>query len=268
MYKEVIISHLADALPAGLGGALGDRIGEFYFGRGQPDILSGAGLLGKLTVKNFHLVLGAASVLALFAGAARADVTVFNSAPTDGWQYGTGNGYAPANTADLNTVAGDQLSLRLHDRYVKAPASVGDVYSFALGAQQLSYDWGIDIHDGGSFDGVTALLTFTNAAGGSFSYSPLPGTDNSIGSGHQQNSYYMNNFPGLNFNPLVDGTYTVNLTVNGLAGGSKSLDVVAQLGNGFAGGVPEPTTWGLMLVGFGGLGAVLRRRRGQTALTA
>jgi hypothetical protein len=34
------------------------------------------------------------------------------------------------------------------------------------------------------------------------------------------------------------------------------------------GGVPEPATWGLMLVGFGGLGAVLRRRRGQAALTA
>lgn len=27
------------------------------------------------------------------------------------------------------------------------------------------------------------------------------------------------------------------------------------------GGVPEPATWGLMLMGFGGLGAVLRRRR-------
>jgi hypothetical protein len=27
------------------------------------------------------------------------------------------------------------------------------------------------------------------------------------------------------------------------------------------GGVPEPSTWAMMLVGFGGLGAVLRRRR-------
>jgi len=29
----------------------------------------------------------------------------------------------------------------------------------------------------------------------------------------------------------------------------------------FAGGVPEPATWGLMIMGFGGMGAVLRRRR-------
>jgi hypothetical protein len=27
------------------------------------------------------------------------------------------------------------------------------------------------------------------------------------------------------------------------------------------GGVPEPATWGLMLIGFGGMGAILRRRR-------
>jgi hypothetical protein len=33
-------------------------------------------------------------------------------------------------------------------------------------------------------------------------------------------------------------------------------------------GVPEPATWAMMLVGFGGLGAMLRRRRGRVALTA
>ena len=33
-------------------------------------------------------------------------------------------------------------------------------------------------------------------------------------------------------------------------------------------GVPEPATWGLMVMGFGGLGAILRRRRGSIALAA
>lgn len=32
--------------------------------------------------------------------------------------------------------------------------------------------------------------------------------------------------------------------------------------------VPEPATWAMMLIGFGGLGAVLRFRRGQAALAA
>ena len=32
--------------------------------------------------------------------------------------------------------------------------------------------------------------------------------------------------------------------------------------------VPEPTSWALMLVGFGGLGAVLRRQRRAVAATA
>ena len=216
------------------------------------------------------LLLGACALSLTFGvGAAQADTTVFNSVPADGWTYGSGNNYAPSNTAVLTTDAGDELSLRLHERFQPASASVSDVYSFGLGPLNLSYDWGIDIHGAGSFSGVTALLTFTNLAGGSFNYNPLSTpNDNSIASGHQQNSYYMNNFPGLNFNPLVDSTYNVNLTVNGLDGGTKSLDVVAKFGNGNSAAVPEPATWAMMLLGFGALGATLRRRRGQVALAA
>lgn len=34
------------------------------------------------------------------------------------------------------------------------------------------------------------------------------------------------------------------------------------------GAVPEPTTWALMILGFGGVGAIIRRRRTETALAA
>jgi hypothetical protein len=34
---------------------------------------------------------------------------------------------------------------------------------------------------------------------------------------------------------------------------------------GVGGGVPEPATWAMMIIGFGGIGAVLRRRRVATA---
>jgi hypothetical protein len=42
--------------------------------------------------------------------------------------------------------------------------------------------------------------------------------------------------------------------------GAFSLDL--------SGGVPEPSTWAMMLVGFGGLGAAMRSRRKQAAATA
>jgi hypothetical protein len=42
---------------------------------------------------------------------------------------------------------------------------------------------------------------------------------------------------------------------------------VFLLGNAAGGGVPEPATWAMMILGFGMIGAALRRRRvGNTAL--
>lgn len=43
--------------------------------------------------------------------------------------------------------------------------------------------------------------------------------------------------------------------------GLYSIITSDGIGNGGAGGVPEPSVWALMLVGFGTLGAALRRRR-------
>lgn len=37
---------------------------------------------------------------------------------------------------------------------------------------------------------------------------------------------------------------------------------------GIAAVVPEPATWAMMIVGFGGVGAIMRRRRGQLALAS
>jgi hypothetical protein len=50
-----------------------------------------------------------------------------------------------------------------------------------------------------------------------------------------------------------EGTYTQGLPFSG----SYSDQFT------FAGGVPEPTTWALMLIGFGGLGAAMRASRGK-----
>ena len=42
----------------------------------------------------------------------------------------------------------------------------------------------------------------------------------------------------------------------------------ATLDIGSVGGVPEPATWAMMIIGFGGAGAMLRRRRGVLTLAA
>jgi len=49
--------------------------------------------------------------------------------------------------------------------------------------------------------------------------------------------------------------------------GGNSLDSfsAANITGSFGGSVPEPATWGLMIMGFGGVGALLRNRRRQAA---
>jgi len=75
-------------------------------------------------------------------------------------------------------------------------------------------------------------------------------------------------------NANTDGTPWTRHTLSAVVGGSGSVRVelaglaTYQAGSGvdnvrlsLAGDVPEPTVWGLMIVGFGGIGAMLRRRR-------
>ena len=121
----------------------------------------------------------AATAAFVSTGAQAAAGLAFNSAPTDGFFYGNGNNYAPANAAVLTTSGGDQLALRWHETFVNAPASNGNTYSFALGTTPLSYDFGIDNNSGAS---ITALLTIKNVGtGASVSYDPLGHMDRNRG---------------------------------------------------------------------------------------
>lgn len=118
-----------------------------------------------------------------------------------------------------------------------------------------------------------AVWTFTPAANGSFTGTFDDGSS----------------VPALQFAGVVEGDYdTYSQTVTTVIGGR--YDVVLDYTNnvddepdenapsGFlvtttgaaavAGGVPEPAAWAMMLVGFGGLGAVMRRRRTSASLAA
>lgn len=201
----------------------------------------------------------AAAVLGMFAPQAALAGTTYNSAPADGFLYGTGNNYSPANAAVLT--AGDtELALRLHVPYQVAQASDSNgVYTFALGSQ-VSYDWSID------GPGDDALITITNlGTGQSASFNPLcpffplcflndnyvDSTDTDLTQNSEQFGFLFFGAPG--FDPNVNDTYEVNLAADG-----HSLSVFAQLGTG---AVPEPATWAMMVLGFGALGFALRRQR-------
>ena len=109
----------------------------------------------------FYAAVTAIAVVASIPAAAQA-ATVYNSAPAVGFQYGTGNNYVPANAAVATGI--NELSLRFHQTFVAAPASnMSGVYSFALGATPISFDWGIT-----SIDSLasTALITVSNVGTG------------------------------------------------------------------------------------------------------
>lgn len=206
----------------------------------------------------FRLALASAMVIGATAAQA-ADSTQYNTAPTDTFYYGSGNDYTPANAAVLTTDANEQLSLRFHKTFETAPASdASGVYSFSLGTEPMSFDWGIDagLLAGGS---VSALLTLTNlGTGQTFSYDPFfLGNDNEYLNGSAENSFRLEWAP-IGFDPNVNDTYQVNLTYTDANQGVHSLDIFAKLGTG---AVPEPATWAMMMLGLGMIGGAMRRRR-------
>jgi hypothetical protein len=212
--------------------------------------------------------LAMAGAFALVPAAATAG-TVYNSTPADGWFFGHGNDYSPANTAVL-TDGDNQIYLRMHKNGIAAPASDNHgVYSFALGTQPINFDYGVDSATG-SFDGVTALITLTNlGTHTSTSFDLLTSSDiddNEFLSGSVQNSERLNwDWIPIGFDAGINDTYRVSLTVTGLGQSPQSLTVYAKLGDG-AGAVPEPASWAMMLGGFGLVGGAMRRRKAQVAL--
>lgn len=207
------------------------------------------------------MILLAALAVTTMATPALAQV-VHNSAPADGFNYGTGNNYTPANAAVLSTPAGpyntaEELALRFHQTGQVAPASDSNgVYSFALGTTPISFDWSVDGSD------YNAQITLTNIlTGATVSYNPFgagndnytSATDTDLAQNSERLSFAF--LSGLGFDPNVNDTYSATLT-----SGGRSLTAYAQIGSG-APAVPEPATWAMMLIGFGGIGFAMRGRR-------
>lgn len=205
---------------------------------------------------------------ALVAAPAAAQTITYNTTPSAIFNYGTGpgncctgNDYSPANAAVLSGGTGgvDELALRFHQTgQVASMSNATGVYSFALGTTPISFDFSFDFAANQNPLLSNTLITVSNVGTGqSVSYNPFfPGNDNyvDVAANAYQNSARLNFgflLGNTGFTPNVDSLYSVNLASNG-----NSLTVFAQLGAG----VPEPTTWALFIVGFGLIGAAMRRK--------
>jgi len=113
----------------------------------------------------------------------------------------------------------------------------------------LTFDLGVD-QVGGLFTGPVGVTASAGSTSGTFNnYNPA-------GTGNIWQSF------SLNFTASSAATA---ITIQGLQGDQYiGLDNVAVTGSA----VPEPATWAMMLVGFGGLGAAMRSRRKASAATA
>jgi hypothetical protein len=67
-------------------------------------------------------------------------------------------------------------------------------------------------------------------------------------------------FAGTTANPIFSpGVFQLN---NPFFGGPATLTISELAGGGTGAGVPEPSTWALLLIGFALVGAAARRRQG------
>lgn len=189
--------------------------------------------------------------------------TTVNTVPADGFLYGSGNGYTPAN-AIVSTTVSNELALRFHNGAIAgAPASdANGVYSFAFGTTPINFDFSIQ---GTTNASITLTNLLTNDA---VTYDPFgAGNDNAAtcpacsGKTLTQNSARLDFtfLSGLGFNPNQNNTYQATLSAAG-----NSVTAFAKVGDGFTPAVPEPATWAMMLMGFGFMGVAMRRARSRS----
>jgi hypothetical protein len=113
---------------------------------------------------------------------------------------------------------------------------------------------------------LPSTLPFQPTATGFFIFNASLGSVTLPSNSGASDSDLMTTNPGL-----FAGSYVVAFIDQGSGklGATANSGAILETGGipTTRGGVPEPAAWTLMLVGFGGLGAMLRRRRAATGLT-
>jgi hypothetical protein len=151
-----------------------------------------------------------------------------------------GNGAPPANSDPSGTA------------YLSVLGGGSATYTFAGDVSAFEFDWGsvdsyntLTINSTGADPIIVPGLSFPNAANGNQVDAGTNGLFRVVGN------------DGERFNSVTFSSGSNSFEVDNLA-----TNVVART----TGGVPEPASWALMIVGFGGAGAALRGQRRRQAV--
>jgi hypothetical protein len=219
-------------------------------------------MLGKIAACGLVLAFATFTL----AQHANADVLDNQDLPAPGWFNGTGavNG---GFTVD-NDVNGIQLALRAELRTVGPVTPVGNVYFVPTGTMTSNFGpvalWNFDFSVNPGTSGLTSSITITNL--GNSNVSPLTFDPSAIGdnvhSGAMfQNSENLNFQPTktiLGFDPNQNDEYEIVLSLNNSNGAAEaSVTEFIVIGSG----VPEPSTWAMMIMGFFAVGFLAYRRK-------
>ena len=162
---------------------------------------------------------------------------------------GSDKGVAVFSIADLGA------ALKSSSQLIFAPPSSYDLVIINVGGRDVSLPGGIN------FNGPTGL-------GGKVIWNFYEAEKVNLGSKSWYGSVLAPN-ADLKFNTFIEGSVVAKFVQqNGAVrmGGFSSGSLVPSLNiNELRGAIPEPATWAMMIMGFGAIGAAIRRRRAMIA---
>lgn len=230
--------------------------------------------------------LSAASFVCL-ATAAQADEQYNQDLAYPGVYFGHGNDTSPQQFT-TNTLDGVEIALRskISGSQAGQIVPIGNTYFIPLGSF-FNFDYSYNPTAGGTLSrpisetapSIIALITVQDVGNGhvaSFDPSLIPdnctdvaGNPNCSGvgpaGGYQNSEKISFGFIDPTYNKNHNDTFHITYTVTGLDDGPLTVTNTVVVGAG----APEPASWALMILGFGGVGATLRRsRKAAAAATA
>ncbi len=211
-----------------------------------------------------------AALLAVAISPASAGVVYNTDLAAPGVYYGTGN--ANGNFV-VDTENGVEIGLRAHLAFVGNITPTGNnLYQAPAGLYNPTHAfWNFDfsVNSGTqSLAGTTSLITIKDLGTGTVisSFDPSLIPDNAhppSGNGYQNSENPLFGFLGPSYNAFANDTYQFDFS---LTGGSLQTPLAVEAFVQVGSGVPEPSTWAMMVLGFAGIGFMAYRRKSKQAL--